>query len=849
MTEPGERWAALLDRGSPGLRLGVILALLVVLWAPDALMGLDTYWHHDLRTHHYPWRVWAASSWLQGELPLWCAGAANGYPLLADGQTGVLYPPTMLLFALLPAPLAMAWSVLLHHWWAGLGAALLARALGRSGPAALLAGVAWTFGGFLVSHTLYLGMQHALAWLPFTLLAVVSATRGLHGSEAGTPRRWWATTGLGMGMMLLAGHIQAAVFSWLLVGLVVLWRLWPCRTQLSRALMPALGFTTASIGAMAMGSTQLAASMELSRFSMRGGGVASAFAGIGSLPPWELINGVLPRFFGMDRPADIALSYHHRGTGYWGMGENHWEMAFYLGIPVVVLASWALWRRRERFWWAVAGLAVLLMLGRFTPAWGLFRMLPGMGFFRFPVRFAIWLCMAAAMLSAWGLDDLARTAWTEPARIRRWLVAVTLTAVLGVTGLTALHTGLQVGEPLARAKLTSHFMAQTQLPPPPDDLGPLQAAALPAGEPEDPAEVPAKVERILSSLGEATSPASSQVLWPALQVALLLGAVILARRRRLSAYGLGMAAVALLLVDLHSFGGDYHPRISSHYAEAQPAALQLLDADRDRYRVSALDRQVSTWLDTEMASASLGLQWGLQDVIITSPLLLVRNEAVLGLVGMDLGATSGDKKVQAFLDHLPLAGFLGLRYVLTTHQLQDPRLLPLRSGTVKLYRNLTAQPLATAVGCARVADSPETAWELIQDLRPGHQAVIEPRAGGGDLTALEACTEHGPPGQVEILEHLPRRWSIQADMERPGLLVLAETDYPGWIAEVDGQPVPIHTANMAFRAVELPAGEHRVVFSYQPAWVKPTLLAMVAAFLLVVIAMVWPRRRDSTPAE
>jgi hypothetical protein len=833
----------LLDRGSPTLRLGLVMALLVALWAPDALLGLDTYWHHDLRTHHYPWRVWAAASWLQGELPLWCAGAANGYPLLADGQAGVLYPPTMLLFALLPAPLAMAWSVLLHHWWAGLCAALLARALGRSGPAALLAGVAWTFGGFLVTHTLYLGMQHALAWLPFTLWAVVQATRELHGGPPGTPRRWWALSGLGMTLMLLAGHIQAAAFSWLLVGLVVLWRLQPCLRDPRRALPPLLGFSVAALGAMAASSTQLVASLELSRFSMREGGVAAAFSGIGSLPPPELINAVLPRFFGFERPADIALSYLHRGEAYIGMGENHWEMAFYLGIPVVVLASCSLWRRSQRFWWAVAALALLLMLGRFTPVWGLVRILPGMGYFRFPVRFAIWLCMAMPLLAAAGLDELLEMARVEPRRIARWATGLALLATLAYGALGAANLGLQLGEPALRQGLTAHFMAQTELPPPPPDLGPLQRAALPAGDPEDPALIPAKVERILRSFDRATSPRSSQVLWPLFQVVLLLGGVTLLRRRRLSGYGLGLGAVALLLVDLYSFGGAYHPRVPASLAEARPSALTLMDSDRDRYRISAVYRKVDPSLDTEMASSSLGLLWGLQDVIITSPLLLVRNELLLGMAGLDLGAESGPEKLRALRENLPIASLLGVRYLLSTQPIEDPRLLPLRGGPVGLYRNLTAQPLASLVGCAQRAETPDQAWELMQRLRPGGQAVVELEAGVQLDPTLLACEDPAPPGRVGILERSADGWLLEAELERPGLLVLAETHYPGWKAWVDEQPVPIHLTDLALRGVELGPGAHRVRFAYQPGWLRPTLLLAGLALLLGLLALLWPIRR------
>ena len=58
--------SGILARGPAALRAAAVLAALVVAWAPDAFLGLGTYWHHDLRTHHYPWRAWGAARWLQG---------------------------------------------------------------------------------------------------------------------------------------------------------------------------------------------------------------------------------------------------------------------------------------------------------------------------------------------------------------------------------------------------------------------------------------------------------------------------------------------------------------------------------------------------------------------------------------------------------------------------------------------------------------------------------------------------------------------------------------------------------------------------------------------------------------
>lgn len=49
-----------------------------------------------------------------------------------------------------------------------------------------------------------------------------------------------------------------------------------------------------------------------------------------------------------------------------------------------------------------------------------------------------------------------------------------------------------------------------------------------------------------------------------------------------------------------------------------------------------------------------------------------------------------------------------------------------------------------------------------------------------------------------------------------GWVVAGELDHPGWRARLDGQPLPIHRANGMFRAVCVPAGEHRLSFEFHP---------------------------------
>ncbi len=58
----------------------------------------------------------------------------------------------------------------------------------------------------------------------------------------------------------------------------------------------------------------------------------------------------------------------------------------------------------------------------------------------------------------------------------------------------------------------------------------------------------------------------------------------------------------------------------------------------------------------------------------------------------------------------------------------------------------------------------------------------------------------------------------EVDSGAEGYLFLSDPFYPGWQAELDGEPVPILRADYAFRAVATPAGSgHTVTMTFRPA--------------------------------
>jgi hypothetical protein len=71
-------------------------------------------------------------------------------------------------------------------------------------------------------------------------------------------------------------------------------------------------------------------------------------------------------------------------------------------------------------------------------------------------------------------------------------------------------------------------------------------------------------------------------------------------------------------------------------------------------------------------------------------------------------------------------------------------------------------------------------------------------------------------GSTKLESAVPGRVDVLTTSTSAALLVLHDVYYPGWVAEIDGKPVPIVRAEMLFRAVEVPAGTHHVTFRFEP---------------------------------
>jgi hypothetical protein len=183
----------------------------------------------------------------------------------------------------------------------------------------------------------------------------------------------------------------------------------------------------------------------------------------------------------------------------------------------------------------------------------------------------------------------------------------------------------------------------------------------------------------------------------------------------------------------------------------------------------------------------------------------------------------------------------------------------LKNPDYQVRRNLDALPRAWAVHEARwvrTAIGPggggvDPAIEEMlfsNDLSwpdPG-RAVYDPRLyawlDDADRPELAAYLPGDYPsaGEAVRVVHLQAdEVVIDAELERPGIVVLADVEYPGWRLTLDDRAAPIYRVNARMRGAAVPAGRHRLVYRYRPGSLRLGLMLSSLGLTALVFLVVW----------
>jgi hypothetical protein len=783
------------------------LGALVLGLFSGAIFGGQVFFKRDLLLTVYPQleafvRAVAAGSW-----PTWDPASSFGQPLLADPGAEVLYPPSWLNLLVRPWTYHAVF-VTVHLWLSGVGLYLLGRRVGLSPGGALASAALWITCGPLQSSV---ELPHHFAgacWLPWVLLAADVAL---------TSSRPLAVAGFGaaMGGQILAGSPDmCALTGCALAAFVathhVRWRAgWDAGNR-------RVAWSSAVAGLLALGLTAALwmPSLEVVSRSARRA-LPFEVRTFWSVHPLSLLDFVFPNVGRALAPRPEPRFAREIQAPF---AESH-----YLGVAALGLVGAAFVRRSSRTARLALFLgtaAVIVALGRHTPVYSwLVTLAPPLRILRYPVKALVLTGFSWALLAGCGFDALRDAAPPSRRRFRLALV-VPLAVTAAAAGISTLGATVPAGRDWARG-----LLARLPLALPPQDILPFLESRV---------EVTAIVATLALALALPCERKWSWAPWAAAGIALLAVSDLGVYHRYLS---LAPKAIVLHRPEaLAALNDTAAPRLFVYdYLSPGPSARGLASPMQ-------LARKPEGWTDEQ--SDALGLQMALAYASAQRWGFRGGYEGDLrGLHPAPLAAlTRRLRDLEKTAAWVKLLRMGAVTHVIALHDLGREGLVPVATlpglfrSPIRVFRVKDPLPRAYAIGRTRIADDATALARFAEAEWDPANAVVLPE--GQPRTPIAPFE-----GSVRIVEERADRLALEAEMSGPGYVVLVDTFDPGWRATVDGQPRPVLRANVAFRAVEVPAGRHVVSFVYRPMSLQVGAAVSVLTALLIAAGVAAERRR------
>ena len=397
------------DRQGAVRRLAYPLLLLLIIiaffWKITLTRQFDWMWGPDIAHQVLPWFEEEARQIQHLQFPLWDPHTWGGQPLLAQGQPGVVYPLNWLLFAI---PLVqghisvvvLQWYFIAIHYMAALFCFLLCRDLGLTRMASLVGGLVFALASF-VGAIPWPQMVNGAVWAPLVFLFLLRTVRGYR------PLASAALCGLFWGVSWLSGHHQVPIFLTLAAGATWVYYILRQRSwRLAGLALVAAGFMFFTSAAQTLPSE------EYGRIAKR----------------W--VSAAEP--VGWNQP--VPYSVHQQfsispltvfGIVFPGMDVHTSAFLGIVALSLVAIAIVCAWKRGH------VKLFTALLIGGFAYALGfhnvfqgvLYAVVPFVEKARTPAMALVIFGLGAAVLAAFGVDELRGLRGSKAGRWIAWSIA------------------------------------------------------------------------------------------------------------------------------------------------------------------------------------------------------------------------------------------------------------------------------------------------------------------------------------------------------------------------------------------------------------------------------------------
>lgn len=308
-------------------------------WVPNKAQVAD-----DSIRQQYPWKVFTANAWKQGEIPLWNPYAFSGYPIMANVQSGVFYPFNVL-FVLLNTKLAWTILVLIQPILSALFMYQFLKSLKVVRLAAIFGSLIFIGMSFELLWMEQMIIGHTTLWLPLILLSIQKLSE--------TNKKWFLVGVIGVVMSILGGYSQTTIYVFIISAFFLLIKCF-MENNLHKRMMLFIVVCMIFILGIGLSAIQLIPTAEIYKYSAREGKSSEELYGKSLAPTRNILTILTQDFYG-----NVAT------YNYWG--DQHTDFNHFFGtIPLLLVISGVYYIYRKKIdlkeggWFLILGLGALL---------------------------------------------------------------------------------------------------------------------------------------------------------------------------------------------------------------------------------------------------------------------------------------------------------------------------------------------------------------------------------------------------------------------------------------------------------------------------------------------------------
>jgi hypothetical protein len=581
----------------------------------------------------------------------------------------------------------------------------------------------------------------------------------------------------------------------------------------------AIYFVLIFVFTILLSSIQLLPSLDFSKNNIRYGGTDFDFVSSLSYEPWTLVTMLIPDFFGS-----------YLNNTFWGT-YGFWNKSLYIGILPLIFVFFSLFRLKNKhalFFFLLSIFSLLFAMGKYSPVLYFFYNIPGFNIFRIPTRMLLFFNFSVIVLAVYGLDFLLTKDWESNKKKLLNKIPKILLVLSAIVLIFTFLIFLMKAQTLGVGK----YVLDKKFDPENSSLH--------------------TFDFYLDKLNMAYDGIlNGFILFTVFFILSSLVIVYLYKSKPKLRF-IKYAIILLIFFDLGLYSIRHIDVKDPNDVFIDNEIINFLENDMDYYRI----------LDTTLylMPQQITIRNNIFKMNGYDPMIPVDYQRYVSIAsGIKIEKTTliplEDIKYPLMYD------LMNVKYVITNNllkneqyklvediktytyvnkginfiygkKIEDKNFEFISEQKTYLYENLNVFPRAYIVPNAVIVGNREEILNILVDgnLNMKSYVILEKNPN-------KPLTNEGSFKEANIKFYSPNKIIINAEMDNPGYLVLADNYDDGWKAYDNGKEVEIYRSNYISRSVYLEKGKHELIFMYEPKSYKIGKFISIITFAVLLLLL------------